>query len=75
MRGEISESELKPKTDGLGDLESIMTWWLIKSRKRYKKLIDENRIDDDPVWYDDIQENDVKYWLEIRGKNPILDDE
>ncbi len=75
LRGEISESELKPKTDGLGDLESIMTWWLIKSRKRYKKLIDENRIDDDPVWYDDIQENDVKYWLEIRGKNPILDDE
>ena len=41
------------------DLESIMTWWLIKSRKRYKKLIDENRIDDDQIWYDDIQENDA----------------
>ena len=33
LRGEISESELRRKTDGLGDLESIMTWWLIKSRK------------------------------------------
>jgi hypothetical protein len=75
LRGEIGEEELEPNPNGVGDYEQIMEWWKVKAVNRYNKLIEENRIDDEPIWYDNINIDDVKEWLELRGVNPLIDEE
>ena len=75
LRGEIGEDELEPHPNGVGVYDEIMEWWLVRAINRYKKLLVENRIDVEPIWYDDINEDDVRDWLELRGKNPIIEDE
>ena len=40
----------------------------------YKKLLEEDRIDVEPIWYDAINEIDVRDWLELRGKNPLIEE-
>ena len=75
MRGEISEDELEPNPNGVGDYEQIMESWKVRAVNRYNKLIEENRIDDEPIWYDNINIDDVKEWLELRGVNPLIEEE
>jgi hypothetical protein len=29
-----------------------MEWWKVRAINRYKKLIEEDRIDNEPIWYD-----------------------
>jgi hypothetical protein len=52
-----------------------MEWWKVRAVNRYTKLIEENRIDDEPIWYDNINIDDVKEWLELRGVNPLIEEE
>ncbi|MDA9887260.1 DUF4338 domain-containing protein [Flavobacteriaceae bacterium] len=75
LRGEIGEVELEPHSNGVGDYEKIMDWWKIRAVNRYKKLIEEDRIDNEPIWYDEINKEDVREWLELRGVNPLIEDE
>ena len=75
MRGEIGEEELEPNPNGVGDYEQIMEWWKVRTVNRYNKLIEENRKDDEPIWYDNINIDDVKEWLELRGVNPLIEEE
>ena len=51
-----------------------MNWWRVRAINRYKKLLDEDRMDIEPIWYDEIQIEDVKEWLELRGVNPLIDE-
>ena len=51
-----------------------MEWWRVRAVNRYKKLLEEDRIDVEPIWYDAINENDVRDWLELRGKNPLIEE-
>ena len=75
LRGEIGEVELEPHSNGVGDYEKIMDWWKIRAVNRYKKLIEEDRIDNEPIWYDEINKEDVREWLELRGVNPLIEEE
>ena len=75
LRGEIGEVELEPHSNGVGDYGKIMDWWKIRAVNRYKKLIEEDRIDNEPIWYDEINKEDVREWLELRGVNPLIEDE
>ena len=47
----------------------------MRAVNRYNKLIEENRIDDEPIWYDNINIDDLKEWLELRGVNPLIEEE
>ena len=75
LRGEIGEEELEPHPNGVGDYEQIMDWWITRAINRYKKLFEEDRIDVEPIWYDEINIDDVKEWLELRGINPLIEEE
>ena len=74
LRGEIGEDELEPNPNGVGEYEQIMEWWIVRAINRYKKLLTEDRIDVEPIWYDNINEDDVRDWLELRGKNPLIEE-
>lgn len=74
LSGEIGEGELEPHSNGVGDFDKIMEWWRVRAVNRYKKLLEEDRIDVEPIWYDSINENDVRDWLELRGKNPLIEE-
>ena len=74
LRGEIGEDELEPHSNGVGDFDKIMEWWKVRAINRYKKLLEEDRIDAQPIWYDEIQIDDVKEWLELRGVNPLIEE-
>ena len=75
LRGEIGEEELEPHPNGVGDYEQIMDWWITRAINRYKKLFEEDRIDVEPIWYDEINIDDVREWLELRGINPLIEEE
>ena len=75
LRGEIGEVELEPHSNGVGDYEKIMDWWKIRAVNRYKKLIEEDRIYNEPIWYDEINKEDVREWLKLRGVNPLIEEE
>ena len=74
LRGEIGESDLEPHPNKVGDYDEIMEWWKVRAINRYKKLIEEDRIDNEPIWYDKINEEDVREWLELRGINPLIEE-
>ena len=75
LRGEIGEEELEPHSNNVGDYDSIMEWWQVRAVNRYKKLLAEDRIDVEPIWYDEINEGDVREWLELRGKHPLIEED
>lgn len=75
LRGEVGEEELEPHSNGVGDYEKISEWWKIRAVNRYKKLVEEDRIDNEPIWYDKINIEDVREWLELRGVNPLIEEE
>ncbi len=74
LRGEIGENDLEPQPNKVGDYYEIMEWWKVRAINRYKKLIEEDRIDNEPIWYDEINEEDVREWLVLRGINPLIEE-
>lgn len=71
LNSKISESELKKKKVSL---ESILGWWKPKAVQRYKKLLEEGRLEKDFYWYEKMSEKELKEWLMNRGKHLILND-
>jgi len=54
LRGEIEEKELKMKKKYNDDSDYIMKWWKPKAIKRYTKLLKENKIKPEKLFYGDI---------------------
>ena len=54
LRGEIEEHQLKMKKKYIDDSDYIMNWWKPKAIRRYKKLLSENRIKPEKLFYSDI---------------------
>ena len=51
LRGEIEEKELKMKKKYNDDSDYIMKWWKPKAIKRYTKLLKENKIKPEKLFY------------------------
>ena len=66
---EISEDDLIVKDKFERD---VLDWWTPKAVKRYSKLYDENRLDDNSLWYDDSNKKKVQSWFSSRGIDEIL---
>ena len=48
---------------------------LQRNKLQPRKLFEEDRIDVEPIWYDEINIDDVRDWLELRGINPLIEEE
>jgi len=66
---EISEDDLIVNDRFDSD---VLDWWQTKAIKRYTKLYDENRLDENTLWYDDLNENMVKSWFNARGIEELV---
>jgi hypothetical protein len=66
---EISEDDLIVNDRFDSD---VLDWWIPKAIKRYNKLYDENRLDGNSLWYDDLNENMVKSWFNARGIEELV---
>jgi len=66
---EISEDDLIINDRFEND---ILDWWKPRAVKRYSKLYDENRLDDNSLWYDDSNKKKVQSWFSSRGVDEIL---
>ena len=64
LNDEISEDDLvvNSKYD-----ENILDWWQTKAIKRYSKLHDEGRLDNNSLWYNNLDDNKIKSWFSARG--------
>ena len=40
-----------------------------------KKSLSDDRIDVEPKWDDEINEDEIREWLEFRGKQPLIEEE
>ena len=70
LRSEISEDELIMKPKYEQDVEYIKNWWKPKAIKRYTKLLEQNKIKPEKLFYKDIintswEETKEKYLGEI----------
>ena len=70
LRGEIKQDELILKKRLDNDVESIVSWWLRKCERRYKKLQSENRLKPEMLFYADMigkswDESKIKYLGEV----------
>ena len=61
---EISEDDLIVNDRFKDD---VLDWWIPKAIKRYSKLHDEDRLDENSLWYDDSNQKKVQSWLSSRG--------
>ena len=66
---EINEDALK--TAGNFEVDAF-DWWSDKAVKRYSKLHEENRLNADTLWYDDLESNNLKSWFSSRGIDEIM---
>ena len=66
---EISEDDLIVNDRFDSDL---LEWWQTKAIKRYTKLHDEGRLDENTLWYDDLNENTIKSWFSARGIEELV---
>ena len=65
LTNKIKEDELKPMAKE--GMDFILNWWKSKAIKRYEKLYDEGRVQTEPLWYEDMDENIVNSWFNSRG--------
>lgn len=65
LRQEISEDELNMKTKFEEDVEYIDKWWKRKAKRRYKKLLKQDRIKPEVLFYADGIGTD---WEEFKDK-------
>ena len=54
LRNEIDDSELVMKKKFVEDYEYINKWWKKKAIKRYTKLLEQDRIKDETLFYNDM---------------------
>jgi len=66
---EISEDDLIVKDKFERD---VLDWWIPKAVKRYSKLYDENRLDSNSLWYDNLDKKTMQSWFSSRGIDEIL---
>ena len=66
---EISEGDLV-----LNDKfnESEMDWWKPRAVRRYTKLYDEGRLNENTLWYKGLETNTFKSWLSSRGIQDLI---
>ena len=69
LKGEIEESDLILKPQVADGMDYINNWWLPKSLNRYEKLYNADNLQEQILWYDDINKSksDFNRWLETRG--------
>jgi len=65
LRNEIEESELVMKKKFVEDYDYINRWWKKKAIKRYTKLLEQDRIKDETLFYNDMFN---MTWEEARQK-------
>jgi len=70
LRNEIDDSELVMKKKFVEDYEYINRWWKKKAIKRYTKLLEQDRIKDETLFYNDMfnmtwEEAKEKYLKEV----------
>ena len=65
LRNEIKESELVMKKKFTEDYDYINRWWKKKAIKRYTKLLEQGRIKDETLFYNDMFN---MTWKEAREK-------
>ena len=65
LRNEIEESELVMKKKFVEDYDYINRWWKKKAIKRYTKLLEQGRIKDETLFYNDMFN---MTWEEAREK-------
>ena len=66
LRNEISNGILIPNIKC--DLDVLLKWWRNKAVKRYEKLQQDNKLQTDTLWYEELSSQNVKSWLKSRGK-------
>ena len=66
---EISEDDLIVNDKFERD---VLDWWIPKAIKRYSKLYDENRLDENSLWYDNLDKKTMQSWFSSRGIDEIL---
>jgi len=72
LRGEIKEEELIFRDKVEGGLKYILDWWIPKAVKRYTKLKKENSLQNEVLWYENINSTKVESWLRSRGVNGVI---
>ena len=65
LRNEIDDSDLVMKKKFVEDYEYINRWWKKKAIKRYTKLLEQDRIKDETLFYNDMFN---MTWEEAREK-------
>lgn len=51
LRGEIGEDKLVPSQKLRGGVENVLKWWVPKATNRYDNLFDQNRLNDEILYY------------------------
>ena len=67
LRSDIDKNELVLDVKIEKGLDYILEWWKPKAIKRYKILFKKNKLESEPLWYEDINEDVVNSWLNSRG--------
>ena len=69
MRNEIQSDELIKKPQISGGYDYIENWWKPKAINRYKKLMEQNRINEEILWYENVADKKSTFnqWLTSRG--------
>ena len=70
LQNKIDESQLKMKELYINDKESVLNWWKPKAIERYKKLLLDNKIKTDILYYNSMigmtyDEAKRKYFNEV----------
>ena len=61
LNDEIKDKKLIPVKFNWQD------WWVIKGRKRFESLKQQNRLNTDQLFYDEIEMDYLSEWLKSRG--------
>jgi len=69
LRDEIESSDLIMKSQISGGMEYIDNYWKPKAINRYKKLMEENRTNDEILWYENVADKKSTFnqWISSRG--------
>lgn len=65
LRREIDENQLQLKPKLANDVEGIINWWKPRAIRRYQKLVQENRVKPNVMFYIDLMD---KSWEETKEK-------
>ena len=52
--------------------EDRIEWWQQKAIKRYNKLHEDDKLNNDTLWYDRLDTNTLKSWLSSRGIDDLI---